>query len=162
MDFSTADLCDQLGAQARVCLGDWRHYGGKAAFAGPVQTVQTFEDAGLIRQALGEPGQGRVLVVDAGGSLKAAVLGDRMAQLGLENGWAGVLIDGAIRDTRTLRSLDIGIVALGCVPSRGSKIGTGALNVPLTFGGVCIHPGDVAHVDADGVVIRCTSGSCGH
>lgn len=153
MDLSTADLCDQLGPQARVCLGDWRCYGGRAAFAGPVQTVQTFEDAGLIRQALGEPGLGRVLVVEAGGSLRVAVLGDRMAGLGLRNGWAGVLIQGAVRDTRALGTLDFGVMALGRVPARGGMTGAGAVGVPITLVGVNIEPGDFIAVDEDGVVV---------
>jgi regulator of ribonuclease activity A len=153
MNLSTADLCDQLGPSARVCLGDWRSYGGRAAFAGPVQTVQTFEDAGLIRQALDEPGRGRVLVVEAGGSLRVAVLGDRLAGLGLRNGWAGVLIHGAVRDTRALGALDFGVVALGRVPNRGAMTGAGSAGKPITLGGVNIEPGDFIAVDEDGVVV---------
>lgn len=153
MNIRTADLCDQLGPQARVCLGDWRHFGGKTIFSGPAATVSTFEDAGLVRQLLSQAGEGRVLVVDAGASLAAAVLGDRLAQLGIQNGWTGALISGAVRDTDTLRRLGFGVVALGSVPRRGGKTGAGTCHQALQLGGAPIHPGDWVHVDSDGVVV---------
>jgi len=153
MDVSTADLCDRLGPAAQVCLARWTSYGAKEARAGKVQTLRTFEDAALIRQVLGGAGNGRVLVVDAGGSLRAAVLGDRMARIGLANGWAGVLIHGAVRDTGVLRTLDFGVFALGSVPVRAAKAATGEVGVALAVGGVTIEPGDCIAMDSDGVVV---------
>ncbi len=121
----TADLCDRFVEQAQACVADWRSYGGRSALYGRVQTLRTFEDAALIRQILGTDGAGRVLMIDAGGSRKAAVLGDNMARLGMQNGWRGVLIHGAIRDVDILRELDFGVHALGAVPVRGGKSGVG-------------------------------------
>ncbi|WCM92313.1 ribonuclease E activity regulator RraA [Acidovorax sp. NCPPB 2350] len=147
----TADICDQV-ADARVWAAPWRSFGGRAAIRGRVATVRVFEDAGLIRMALAEQGQGRVLVVDGGGSLRRAVLGDRMAALGACNGWAGVLIHGAVRDTEVLGSLDFGVFALGSVPARGRFEGTGDSGVNLAAEGLVVRPGDFATIDADGAV----------
>lgn len=152
MKLSTADLCDQ-NPQARVCVAPWQSYGGRGAFGGRVVTVRAFEDAGLIRQKLETPGHGCVLVVDAGGSLQRAVLGDRMAALGARNGWAGVLIHGAVRDTVALAALDFGVVALGRVPARGTGLGSGECDVALRIVGVDILPGQLMALDADGVVV---------
>ena len=152
MELSTADLCDQ-NPQARVCAAPWQSYGGRRAFSGRVATVRAFEDAGLIRQKLETPGQGCVLVVDAGGSLQRAVLGERMAVLGAGNGWAGVLIHGAVRDTEALADLDFGVFALGRVPARGAGEGTGECDVALHIAGVEIRPGECIALDADGVVV---------
>lgn len=152
MKLSTADLCDQ-NPQARVCVAPWQSYGGRGAFGGRIVTVRAFEDAGLIRQKLDAPGHGCVLVVDAGGSLQRAVLGDRMAALGARNGWAGVLVYGAVRDTAALAALDFGVVALGRVPARGTGQATGECDVALRIAGVDIHPGQLVALDADGVVV---------
>lgn len=153
MNLSTADLCDQMGPAAQVCLARWTSYGARDALAGKVQTLRTFEDAALIRQVLGGAGNGRVLVVDAGGSLRVAVLGDHMARIGLANGWAGVLIHGAVRDTSVLRTLDFGVFALGSVPVRGAKAATGEIGAALVIGGASIEPGDFIAMDPDGVVV---------
>ncbi|MCD2512460.1 ribonuclease E activity regulator RraA [Comamonas endophytica] len=152
MKLSTADLCDQ-NPQARACVAPWQSYGGRSAFGGRVVTVRAFEDAGLIRQKLEMPGHGCVLVVDAGGSLQRAVLGDRMAASGARNGWAGVLVHGAVRDTVALAAMDFGVVALGRVPARGTGHGTGECDVALRIAGVDIHPGQLLALDADGVVV---------
>lgn len=152
MKLSTADLCDQ-NPQARVCVAPWQSYGGRGAFGGRIVTVRALEDAGLIRQKLEAPGHGCVLVVDAGGSLQRAVLGDRLAALGARNGWAGVLIYGAVRDSAALAAMDFGVVALGRVPARGTGHGTGECDVALRIGGVEIHPGEFIALDADGVVV---------
>ena len=149
----TADLCDRFVAEAQACVADWRSYGGRSSLYGRVQTLRTFEDAALIRATLGTAGAGRVLVVEAGGSRKAAVLGDNMARLGMQNGWRGVLIHGAIRDVDTLRELDFGVHALGAVPVRGGKSGVGEVGVDISVGGATIHPGDFVAMDSDGVVV---------
>lgn len=153
MSIKTAELCDRHSEQARVCFAPWRCFGGRAAVSGRVATVRTYEDAGLIRQQLGSPGRNRVLVVDAGGSLRAAVLGDNMARLGLANGWSGVLVYGAIRDVEELAGIDLGVFALGSVPKRGGKSGRGECDVELSIEGTPIRPGEFIAMDPDGVVL---------
>lgn len=153
MAIKTADLCDQLGVAAQPCLANWRCFGGRTVASGRVQTVRVFEDAALILQALGDAGHGRILVVDAGASRRVAVLGDRMARIGLDNGWAGVLIHGAVRDVDILGELDFCVFALGAVPCRGGKAGTGEIGVELSLAGTPIRPGDFIAMDADGVVV---------
>jgi RraA family protein len=105
MQAKTTDLCDQYAGELQVAAPSFRSYGGKVAFSGPISTVQVYEDNVLVRAALEEPGAGRVLVVDGGGSLRCALVGDQLAALGLGNGWAGVVINGCIRDVAALREL---------------------------------------------------------
>ena len=149
----TADLCDREGQGARVCVAPWRAFGGRPGAMGQVATVRVRADAGLALQCLREPGHGRILAIDAGADPQAAVLGDRMARLGAANGWAGILVNGAVRDVAVLATLDIAIVALGSVPARGSLDGTGERDVPVTIQGVRVHPGDLLAMDGDGVVV---------
>lgn len=153
MRITTADLCDRLGESAQVCRGNWRSYGGNPVVSGRIQTLRTYEDAALIRQTLDTPGLGRVLVVDAGTSLRVAVMGDNMARLGLANGWSGVVINGAVRDVHILGSLDMGIFALGHTPLRGARSGLGELGATLTIAGVLIRPEAGITIDMDGVVV---------
>lgn len=152
MTMKTAQLCDLAGERARVCVGPWRSFGARGAFSGRVCTIKTFEDAALIRTRLCMPGQGRVLVVDAGGSLRVAVLGDQMARIGAQSGWSGILVHGAVRDVDELAHIELGVCALGSVPARGSKSGVGACDVALSIRGVQVKPGDFMAIDADGVV----------
>ncbi|MCT9812913.1 ribonuclease E activity regulator RraA [Acidovorax sp. Be4] len=149
---STADLCDRLGARARVCHLPWRSYGGLQAASGTVACVQAFEDAGPVRAMLETPGAGRILVVDGGGSLRVALLGDRLAQLGLDHGWRGVIVHGAIRDVAALASMDFAVFALGAVPRRASGSVLCEPSPVLAFAGVRITSGEGVHLDADGVV----------
>lgn len=150
---ATADLCDRLGDQARVCPLPWRSYGGLSAVNAPIACVQAFEDADPLRALLDTPGQGRVLVVDAGGGLRVAVLGERMAQLGLANGWRGVIVHGAVRDLAALAALDFAVLALGAVPRRARPAAPAhARYGALVLGGVEIADGDWAGLDADGLV----------
>jgi regulator of ribonuclease activity A len=153
MQLATADLCDRLGNVVQVCRADWQSYGGRYAACGRAQTLRTYEDAALIRQTLAGAGQGRVLVIDAGASLRAAVLGDRMARIGLENGWAGVLVHGAVRDIDILRGLDMAVFALNRTPVRGDSTGFGEVGVDLRIAGVSIRPGSFMAMDRDGVVV---------
>lgn len=150
---ATADLCDRLGARARVCHAPWRSYGGRRAAAGSIATVQCLDDAALLRAQLAEPGQGRILVVDAGASLRTAVFGDRMARLALDSGWAGLVIHGAVRDVARLRTMDLAVLALGQVPQRGARTGAGRHGVELCFGQAVFRPGDWVCLDEDGVVV---------
>jgi regulator of ribonuclease activity A len=155
---STADILDAHGDAAQVCTLDLRSFGGVRAFAGPIATVRCDEDNVLLRLLLEEPGAGRVAVVDGGGSLRVALMGDRVAWLAVANGWAGIVINGAVRDTATLRELPIGIVALGTCPRPSGKEGAGNAGASLAFGGVTFAPGDLLTADDDGVVVLAATG----
>jgi regulator of ribonuclease activity A len=152
-DIRTADLCDTFTADVQVCAAPFRMFGGRRSFGGIVQTVSTYEDAGLIKQCLNQPGQGRVLVVDGGGSARVALLGDRLATRAVQNGWAGIIVLGAVRDTEVLATLDIGVIALNVTPLRGSLDGAGTIGAAFQFGGAEFAPGRQVYCDADGVVV---------
>jgi regulator of ribonuclease activity A len=153
MGIATADLYDEHGEDMEVCETPFRQYGGVAAFHGEVVTVKCFEDNVLVRRALSEDGSGKVLVVDGGGSLRAALVGDVIAGLALENGWSGILLNGAVRDAATLVGLGIGIKALGSVPRKSAKAGAGEAQVPVGFGDARFVPGTWVYCDEDGVVV---------
>ena len=116
MQLLTADLVDEHESSLRCCEVQFRQFGGLARFSGPVRTVKSFEDNTLIKQALSEPGKGAVLVIDGGGSVRCSLLGDYLVGVGLKNGWAGLVIWGAVRDTVALGQLAIGLKALGSQP----------------------------------------------
>jgi regulator of ribonuclease activity A len=149
---STAELLDEHGDRALVCLLQLRSFGAPA-FEGPVATVRCFEDNVLLRRSVEEPGEGRVLVVDGGGSHRCALLGDNIASLAQSNGWAGVVVNGCVRDAVALDGLGLGVKALGTNPRPSRKDGAGAVGVPVTFGGVEFVPGAWLAADADGVVV---------
>lgn len=153
MSFATADLYDQHEGKTQVAAVLWRSYGGKARFYGPVSTVRCFEDNSLVRPALEEDGAGRVLVIDGGGSVRCALVGDKLAQLAIENGWAGIVVHGCVRDSAILSSLDIGVKALGTNPKRSLKQGGGERDVAVSFGGADLAPGAHLYADEDGVLI---------
>lgn len=150
---ATADLVDDIGPDVRSCDLQLRQFGGRTEFAGRITTVRCFQDNALLKSVLGEPGDGGVLVIDGDGSLHTALVGDLIAALGRDNGWSGVIINGAVRDASTLRTLDIGIKALGTNPRKSTKTGDGQRDVPVEFGGVTFTPGDVAYSDDDGIVV---------
>jgi regulator of ribonuclease activity A len=153
MEFSTADLVDEHGEALQSCDLQLRQFGGRRRFHGPLRTVACFEDNALVRQVLSEPGDGAVLVVDGGGSLHTALVGDLIAGLALAKGWAGVVVHGAVRDTEALGGLAIGIKALGSNPRKSAKLATGQVDVPVHFGGVSFRPGEHLYSDEDGVVV---------
>ncbi|PWU59733.1 S-adenosylmethionine--2-demethylmenaquinone methyltransferase [Micromonospora globispora] len=153
MPTSTADLYDRYGDDLGSCDTQLRQYGAVAAFAGPAVTVRCFEDNALVKPVLAEPGAGRVLVVDGGGSVHTALMGDLIAGSAVENGWAGVIINGAVRDVAALRTLPIGIKALGANPRKSAKTGAGERDVPVSFGNCVFHPGAQVHSDDDGIVV---------
>jgi regulator of ribonuclease activity A len=157
MDFATADLIDDFGDELRSCETQFRQYGGRAAFAGPVSTVRCHRDNGLVKRLLNTPGEGRVLVVDGAGSLASALMGDMIAASAVANGWAGVVINGAVRDVRALRGLDLGVKALGSNPRKSAKDGAGEVDAPVTFGGVEFSAGDWLYSDEDGIVVATRS-----
>jgi regulator of ribonuclease activity A len=144
---------DDIGADVRSCDLQLRQYGGRAEFAGAITTVRCFQDNALLKSILSEPGNGGVLIIDGDGSLHTALVGDVIAELGRYNGWSGLIINGAVRDASTLRTLDIGIKALGTNPRKSTKTGAGERDAAVSFGGVTFTPGDIAHSDDDGIVV---------
>ncbi|HWG63951.1 MAG TPA: ribonuclease E activity regulator RraA [Streptosporangiaceae bacterium] len=150
---ATADLADTYGPELRVCDIQFRQFGGRRMFCGPVRTVSCHEDNGLLRDVLRSPGSGGILVVDGGGSLRAALVGDLIAGAAEANGWAGLVLYGAVRDSVTLARLDLGVKALGTTPRKSTKAGAGTVDIPVTFGSVTFQPGDILHADDDGVVL---------
>ena len=153
MDFKTADLYDAHGAELQVALPGLRHYGGRTRFAGPICTVKVFEDNQLVREQIDEPGAGRVIVVDGGASLRSALVGDVLAKRALDNGYAGFVINGCVRDTVECARMAIGIMALAANPTRPQKKGFGERGIPLAFAGVKFTPGEWLYADEDGIVL---------
>lgn len=152
--FPTADLFDAHPDRARRLTAPMRDFGGQRRFAGRIRTAVTMEDTGLLRNALyGTPGNGAVAVVDGGGSLRTALLGDLNAALLVENGWAGILINGAVRDVAALAGLNFGIKALGTSPARPGRTGLGAIGVPVAFGNLLLEPGQCVYCDEDGILV---------
>jgi regulator of ribonuclease activity A len=155
--FKTPDLCDQfedqLGHGLRAVAPMFQRFGGRAAFAGEIVTLKLFEDNSLVREALGENGKGKVLVIDGGGSLRCALVGDQLAILARENGWEGIVIYGCIRDSGDINGIDIGMRALNTHPQKSIKKGIGERDLPVTFGGVTFHPGEFLYADEDGVLV---------
>jgi regulator of ribonuclease activity A len=149
----TADLVDSIGADVRSCDLQFRQFGGRTEFAGPISTVRCFQDNALLKSILSEQNTGAVLVVDGAGSLHTALVGDLIAELARSNGWAGLIVNGAVRDAAALRGLDIGIKALGTNPRKSGKTGDGERDVEITLGGVTFVPGQVAYSDDDGIVV---------
>jgi regulator of ribonuclease activity A len=152
MNWKTTDLCD-AHAEVQAAEPLLKHFGQRNAFAGPISTVSCFEDNSLVREALSEPGEGRVLVVDGGGSLRCALLGDQLAQLAVDNGWAGVLVHGCVRDSTDLARIDLGVLALASHPRRSVKRGEGRRGEEVHFAGVRFVPGAYLYADSDGVII---------
>ena len=149
----TADLVDSIGPDVRSCDLQFRQFGGRAQFAGPISTVRCFQDNALLKSVLSQPSAGGVLVIDGAGSLHTALVGDVIAELARSNGWAGLIVNGAVRDATALRVIDIGIKALGTNPRKSTKTGAGELDVEVALGGVTFVPGDTAHSDDDGIVV---------
>jgi RraA famliy len=153
MKFGTADLYDAHADRVQVALPVFRDYGGRKTFNGRIATVKVFEDNSLVRAALDQQGDDRVLVVDGGGSMRCALLGDMLAQLGKDNGWNGIIVHGCIRDSAVIATIDIGVKALGANPRKSIKKGAGDRNLPVTFAGVTFTPGHYVYADEDGIMI---------
>lgn len=153
MPFKTADLCDHYGDVVQIVEEELINFGGRDTFSGEIETVRTFEDNSLVRECLGRNGEGKVLVVDGGGSFRRALLGDNLAVLAIENGWSGVVINGCIRDAGEIMEMDLGVLALGTHPRKTDKRGFGDHNVTVRFGGVVFEPGAHLYADDDGVVV---------
>ena len=157
MTFKTPDLCDQfeadLGTSVRVVAPMFRRYGGRNAFSGRIATLKLFEDNSLVRTAFGEDGKGKVLVIDGGGSLRCALVGDQLAILAQKNGWEGVVVYGCIRDSGDINGIDIGVRALDTHPQKSIKKNVGDRDIAVTFGGVTFKPGEYLYADEDGVLV---------
>ena len=149
----TADLCDQFSDEIEVAQPGLGDFGGRTEFAGPIRTVRAFEDNSLVRAALEQPGEGSVLVIDGGGSLRCAMLGDQLAALAEKNGWSGVVVNGCVRDTAALAQTAIGIKALAAHPQKSVKRGEGQCDVPVRFAGVRFEPGAWLYADQDGLIV---------
>lgn len=153
MAIQTADLCDQFDTEVRVCAPMFRSYGGRKAFGGEIVTLKLHEDNGLVRRALEAQGKSRVLVVDGGGSMRRALVGDQIAQLAATNGWAGIVVFGCIRDSSAIEQMDIGVFALGTHPMKTVKRNEGQCDITVCFGGIDFVPGDYLYADGDGVIV---------
>lgn len=154
MTISTADLYDEHGEDLQSLSLQFQSFGATKAFSGPVRTVRCFEDNALLKSVLSSPGDGAVLVVDGGGSLERAVMGDMIAKIAIDNSWAGVIINGGVRDRAILAELPIGIKALGSNPRKSTKEGTGEADVEVTIAGVTFRPGATVYADEDGVLVQ--------
>lgn len=153
-DFTTADLYDEH-EEALQSLGlQLQNLGGHARFAGPIRTIRCHRDNGLVKQVLNSPGDGAVLVVDGAGSLESALMGDMIADAAVTNGWAGVVINGAVRDRVAISGLALGVKALGSNPRKSAKAGGGEVDAPVEFGGVTFTPGRTLWSDEDGILVE--------
>ena len=150
----TADLVDQIGPDVRSCDTQFTQYGGNREFAGVVTTVSCFQDNALLKSILSEPNPGGVLVIDGDASVHTALVGDLIAEMGRSNGWAGVVVNGAIRDSAIVAGMEFGCKALGTNPRKSSKTGAGERDVTVSFGGVDFVPGETLYADSDGIVVR--------
>ncbi|KGK42278.1 ribonuclease activity regulator protein RraA [Nitrincola sp. A-D6] len=147
------ELCDQFPELVQVVEPMFANFGGREAFGGEIVTIKAYEDNSLVREQVAQPGQGKVLVVDGGASMRRAMLGDMLAEKAEKNGWEGIIIYGCIRDVNAISQLDLGVQALGSHPMKTDKRGLGDLNVPLTFGGVTFTPGQYVYADNNGVLV---------
>lgn len=155
--YKTTDLCDAYEDRVQVVEPMFRIYGKEPAFYGDIATVKVFEDNVLVREALSEPGCGRVLVIDGGGSLRCALVGGLIAQLAEKNGWAGIVVYGCIRDAGEINACSIGVRALDSHPRKSVKKGAGERNIPVRFGGASFAPGHWLYADEDGVITAATA-----
>lgn len=153
MTFITCDLSDAYPDITRVVEPIFTNYGGRTAFGGEILTIKCHEDNSLVKEHVGNPGNGRVMVVDGGGSLRCALLGDMLAAAAVKNGWAGIIIYGCIRDVDDIRKMDIGVQALRTIPIKSNRQGRGDLNIPVTFGGVTFRPGEFVYADNNGIIV---------
>ena len=153
MEYSTPDLCDLYPELVRVAEPIFKNFGGRSSFGGEIVTIKCFEDNSVVKESAGKSGHGKVMVVDGGGSLRKALLGDLIAETAQKNGWEGLVLYGAVRDVDTLSGLDLGIKALASIPLKTERKGLGELNVPVTFGGVTFSPGEYVYADSTGIIV---------
>ena len=153
MTFTTPDICDDFLDHLQALEPVFTEFGGKEKFSGEIVTIKCFEDNSLVKQTLGTAGHGKVLVVDGGGSLRCALLGDLLGTMAVKNGWQGVLVNGCVRDVEILKGMDLGVRALHSYPIKSNKRGEGQLNVTIRFAGVSFEPGQTLYADENGIVV---------
>jgi len=153
MTFSTPDICDAYSGRIQVLEPFFRDFGGKRKFYGEIVTVKCHEDNSMVKNTLATEGRGKVLVVDGGGSLRCALLGDLLGAMAIENGWQGVLVNGCVRDVEILKGMELGVRALESHPLKSEKRGEGERNVIVRFAGVGIEPGQYLYADENGIVV---------
>jgi len=151
--YLTTDLCDQYSDQISIAQPIFNNYGGLIRFHGPILTVKVFEDNVLVKKTLEQKAQGSVLVVDGGGSYRCALLGDMLAGMAKENGWAGILVNGCIRDSAEIATIGVGVKALNTHPLKSIKRGEGQTDIALSFAGIDFIPGHYLYADEDGVIV---------
>jgi regulator of ribonuclease activity A len=156
MDFKTADLCDHHSDTVQIAEEPFGDFGGRMRFCGVIETIKSFEDNSKVRECVGEPGTGKVLVVDGGASMRRAMLGDMLAAKAVDNGWSGIVINGCIRDSADIAEMNLGVKALGTHPCKTEKRGLGDRNVAVRFAGVSFEPGHYIYADEDGIVVSDT------
>ncbi|MFT6907774.1 MAG: regulator of ribonuclease activity A [Oleiphilaceae bacterium] len=152
----TPDLCDEYPDLVQVLTPMLQNFGGIDSFGGEIVTVKCFEDNSIVKEQVALPGQGRVMVVDGGGSMRNALLGDMLAEKAAENGWEGLIIYGCIRDVDVIRQTKLGVQAIATHPRKTEKRGVGDLNIPVTFGGITFVPGQYVYADNNGVIVAPT------
>lgn len=152
MTIKTADLCDAHEGKVAIAQPLFKSFGAKKSFGGEIVTVKVFEDNVLVKEMLGKNGKDKVLVADGGGSLRCALMGDLLGKMAQDNEWAGVIINGCIRDSGEINQMPIGVKALNTIPIKSKKGGVGQVNVPVNFAGVTFSPGEFVYADEDGII----------
>jgi len=153
MTLLTTDLSDEFAGSISACAPIFKDYGARRRFSGPIATIKCFEDNSRVRDLVAESGDGRVLVIDAGGSMRRAVLGDILARSAVDKGWVGFVIYGCIRDSVAINAMPLGVKALGTHPLKTDKRGEGQRDLPVSFADVTFHPGHWVYADEDGVIV---------
>ena len=153
MQFKTADLCDDHEDNVFVAQPLFKDYGGNISFTGQIYTIKCFEDNSLVREALKSPGEGKVLVIDGGGSIRRALVGDLLAQAGADNNWSGIVVNGCIRDSGVIANISIGCKALGTLPMKTEKKGIGEKQLTVHFADIDFIPGNYLYADEDGIIV---------
>ncbi len=153
MNIKTADLSDDHEGKIIIAQPLFKSFGAKKSFAGEIVTVKVFEDNVRVKEMLGKNGKEKVLVVDGGGSLRCALMGDLLGKMAQDNEWAGVIINGCIRDSAEINSMPIGVKALNTIPIKSKKSGAGEVNVPVNFAGITFNPGEFVYADEDGIIV---------
>ena len=153
MNETTCDISDKLHPDVQYLEPVYKSYGGKTSFSGRIVTVKCYEDNSLVEEALKSNGKNSILVVDAGGSMNCAMLGDKRATDAIKNKWEGILVHGLIRDSATIKGMEIGILALGVSPLKSIKKGAGDSNLIVNFSGITFTPGEYLYADEDGVIV---------
>jgi len=153
MKYLTPELCDKYPDLVRVVEPIFKNYGGKSSFGGQIVTIKCHEDNSVVKETAGTAGNGKIIVVDGGGSLLRALLGDLIAENAVQNGWEGFIIYGCIRDVDAISTMNLGVKALNTNPLKTEKKGIGDLNIPVSFGGVTFKPGEYVYADSNGIIV---------